>query len=1090
MLRKLLTTAFVVLAAVTLSYGQSGSVTGVVKDAKTGETLPGVNVVIQKLHQGTATDANGNYTINNIPAGTYTITASFIGYKKYESQIEVGSQQVTQNISLKPNVLGMQEVVVSALGFKENKDEVGTSSSQVSGDNIAESGETNVVEGLSAKAAGVNITSTSGDPGAASRILIRGANTITGDNSPLFVIDGVPVYSSTFGSGVDGVAQQSRINDLNPEDIASVEVLKGPSASALWGSRAANGVVLITTKSGQATKGGKVNISVNSKYSIDELNKTVDLQRKYGQGVQGTYIPGYPLSWGDKISSRSGSNVVDKSNGNAYYYKGQKYGLITQKNSTETYDHAHEIFQNGMKLNNTVTFSGGNQDGTFYLSVGNLTQNGIILNNSDYDRTTIRGKATRNFDKLTAKVNVQYSNVASNRIQMGSNISGLLLGAYRTPPDFNNQPATVDYISGNGSIFQDRQRSFRNPVGASRSPGYDNPLWSIDNVKNHSQVQRIQGNTELSYDPTDWLNITHRLGLDTYSDRRYAVFPIYDATNPSGALTEEEISQYQINSDLIAKASHTFNENFSGSLTLGWNLNHRHTDQIGANSTDIILTNFNRDVSNYNSKNPFQSRTTVRTSALYSVIDFSAYDMFYLKLTGRQESASTFGPDTDASFFYPSGSLAWQFSDLDLFDNSILSFGKLRVSYGEAGKQPPPYDTSTPFFQDEFTSSWGDGLTPAEYGGGFARSAQAGNPKLAVERTKEYEIGGNFRFFDDRIDLDVTRYWTNTEDAILGVDRAPSSGFSSQTANAASLENKGFEAELNIDLIRSKSFNWTAHGTWSKNINTVTSLAGANEIGLAGFTSATSSAILGRQYGIFFGNQWRRASEFPLSQSEKNAGYSVGNKDIVLDQNGFPVAADAQGIIGNPNPDWRAGIGSTVNYKNITLDFLFDIKQGGDVWNGTKGALYYFGVHGDQTWETTAQQDLKTWGGGTISKGTTFRGYVKDFGAGPRAVTQSYFYSGPGSGFTGPAEPFIEDGGYVRLRQISLSYNINGERFRDATGLRSIDLSVTGRNVFLWTDYSGIDPETNLTGPSNGFGLDYFNNPSTRSWMFSVSINY
>lgn len=1091
MLRKLLVMAAVCLVSAGTAFAQTGTITGTVTDAKTGEALPGANVLVVGTSHGAATNAQGEYTITDVPTGKHTVRVTFIGYNKAKKKVTVSSGTVELNFQLSSGV-NLNEVVVSALGFKEQKDELGTSESQVSGDNIAKSGETNLVEGLSAKAAGVNITSTSGDPGAASRIVIRGANTITGNNEPLFVVDGVPVYNSSIGTGVAGVAQQSRINDLNPEDIKSVEVLKGPSASALWGSRAANGVVLITTKSGTATKGNKVNISVTSKYSIDELNKTVNLQRKYGQGIGGSYVPGYFLSWGDKISDRSGKpNVVDKSNGNAYYTSdGTKHGLITQKNSTQTYDHGHEIFHNGFKANNSISFSGGNNDGTFRLSVSNLTQNGIILNNSDYDRTTLHGTASRNFNKLTAKVNVQYSDVSSNRIQRGSNVSGLLLGAYRTPPDFNNRPYTVDYVASDGSIIPDRHRSFRNPVGATVSPKYNNPLWTIHNDKNHSRVKRIQGNTELSYDPTQWLNITHRLGIDTYTDRRYAVFPIYDASNPSGALTEREISQYQLNSDLIAKASHTFNENFSGSLTLGWNLNHRHYDNVQATSTDIILSSFNRSLSNYNSKNPTQYRSTVRTSALYSVVDFNAYDMLYLELTGRQESASTFGPQTDATFFYPSGNIAFQFSDLDIFDDSILSFGKLRASYGEAGVQPPVYSTSTPFFQGTFASGWGDGLNPAEYGGGFARSGQAGNPKLKVERTKEYEIGGNFRFFDDRVELDLTRYWTKTEDAILGVDRAPSSGFGSQTANAASLENKGLEAELNIDLIRSNNFNWRLHGTWSKNINTVTSLAGANEVALAGFTSATSSAIVNHQYGILFGNQWRRASEFPLSSAEKSAGYTVGKNDRVLDPNGFPVAADEQGIIGNPNPDWRAGIGSTISFKNLTLDFLFDIKQGGDVWNGTKGALYFFGVHGDQTWQTTAQQDLTTYGGGTIKKGTTFRGYVKDFGAGPVAVTESYFYAGPGSGFTGPAEPFVEDGGYVRLRRVRLGYSISGKRFRDATGLRSINLSVTGRNVFLITDYSGIDPETNLTGPSNGFGLDYFNNPSTRSWMFSVSINY
>lgn len=1078
MLRKLLSTAIFTLLFAATSLAQDGSVTGTVTDSNSGETLPGVNVVITEIQRGASTDANGEYTLSDVPEGTYTVRATFVGFKQYKEQITVESgQTTTHNIQLSPDVLGLDEVVVSALGFEENKDEVGTSSSKVSGDQIATSGELDVVSGLSGKAAGVNITGTGGDPGAASRIVIRGANTITGNNEPLFVIDGVPIYNSTIGSGVGGVQQQSRINDLNPDDIESVQVLKGPSAAALWGSRASNGVVLIETKSGQATSGNKVNITVKSEWSIDKLNKTVDLQRKYGQGIGGSFVPGYALSWGDKISERSGGqDEMDLSDGNAYIGPdGEKYGVITQKNSRRTYDHAREIFEDGLKRDNSISISGGSEDGTFRLSVGNVAQDGIILSNSDYNRTTVRGVASRNWDKITATVTAQYTNSTSNRIQQGSNVSGLLLGAYRTAPDFNQRPYTVDYVNPDGTVTPNKHRSYRNPVGAGDTPIYNNPLWTIENAANETQVQRMQGSTELQYDPTQWLSFTHRLGLDTYSDRRYSVFPTYDASNPSGALTEMEIGQYQINSDLIAKASHTINENFSGSLTAGWNLNHRKYDEVGATSTDIILQGFNRDLSNYNSKNPYQERETQRTSAIYGILNVNAYDMLFLEVTGREESASTFGENTDGSFFYPSASLAWQFTELDaLSDNSILSFGKLRLSYGEAGTQPPPYSTRTTYFQGNLSGSWGESLNPAEYGGGFARSSQAGNPNLKVERTTEYEVGADLRFFDDRVDLSLTRYLTETEDAILGVDRAPSSGFSTQLANAGSIENKGFEAELNAEVVRSRNFSWVVNGTWSKNINKVTSLAGADELGLAGFTSATSSAIVGEEYGVFFGNAWARNDDGSLA----------------LDANGFPQSAPQQKIIGNPNPDWRAGVGSTVNYKDLSLNFLVDIKHGGDVWNGTKGALMYFGVHGSQTWETTAQQDLTAWDGSTIPEGTTFRGYVKDFGAGPVAVNGVAHYAGPFSGFTGPAEQEIEDGGFVRLRKVSLSYSLNSEGFRNFTGLRSIDLSVTGRNLLLFTDYTGIDPETNLTGPSNGFGIDYFNNPSTKSYIFSLKVNY
>jgi len=1112
MFKKLLIVITILLFTAQIAYSQ-GSVTGTVTDSRSGESLPGVSVVLTEIQQGTSTNIDGEYTISNVPSGTYTLRASFVGFRTFETTVDVGSGETVQDISMNVDVLGLDDVVVTALGFETNADQSGNSSSQVSGQNIAGSGETDVVSGLSAKTAGVNIVSTSGDPGAASRIIIRGANTISGSNEPLFIVDGIPVFNSSIGSGVAGVAQQSRINDLNPDDIESVRILKGPSAAAVWGSRAANGVVIIETKSGQAVSADrKVAISFTSNVSFDELNETQDLQTKYGQGFGGEYGFGSAFSYGDKIADRSGgADVMDTSPGNAYIGPdGNTYGVITQKNSRETFDHSRNMFETGMKFDNSLSISGGSDNGTFYLSASHLNQDGIILNNSNYERTAFRANTTRYFDKLTTTVNASYSRVDADRVQQGSNVSGILLGGYRTAPDFDNSVYTVDFISADGSIIPDRHRSYRNPIGSGTTPIYDNPLWTIENVNDETSVNRLSGSTELSYDASSSINVTHRLGLDYYSDRRFTLFPIYAAANPTGALTEETLSQFQINSDLIARASHTFNSDMSGSALVGWNINQRNFDSLGANSSDIILSTFPRDVSNYISKNPFQSRSTVRTSALYAVLNFSLYDQLFLELTGRSESASTFGPDTDNTFFYPSASLAWQFSKLDTFnDLNWLSFGKLRVSYGEAGIQPGPYNTSTNFFQGAYTSSWGDGLNPEAYGGGFARTASAGNPQLQVERTSEFEVGTDLRFYDDRLNLGLTYYQTETTDAILPVTRPPSSGFSSQVANAASLENKGFEVDLEIEAIRSREFSWVISGNWSTNDNTVTSLAGADEVALAGFTGSTSSAVVGEPYGVLFGGQWRRAGQFPLSSAEEADGFTVGNEGIILNPDGFRVQADAEGVVGDPNADWRAGIGSTFNYKNISLNLLVDIKSGGDVWNGTKGALTYFGRSGDQITETTITADeannLENYfgespavaaaeGSGTYTQnsdgGWTFRGTVQDFGAGPVIIDDSYYWGGPGSGFTGPFEQFIEDGSYVRLREVGVSYTLNSEKFRNFTGLSSVMLSAKGRNLLLFTDYTGIDPETNLTGASNGFGLDYFQNPNTRSWFFTLKINY
>lgn len=1097
-----------------IAFAQSSTISGTVTDAETDEPIPQANVFIIELESGAATDFDGNYEISNVEHGTYKVRISSVGYASLEESITVDENNTTFDFSLGADIRLLDQVVVSALGFEENIDEMAVSQSRVSGDRLTGSGESNLVSGLSGKTSGVNVINTSGDPGAGARILIRGANTITGNNQPLFVVDGVPVYNTQAGSGIAGVAQQSRINDLNPNDIKSVRILKGPSAAAVWGSRAANGVVIIETKSGRdsATDDRKINISVGSQVSFDDVNEMPSLQDTYGQGFGGEFVFGDAFSFGDKISERSGGeDVLDTSPGNVATSGDQTFGRIIEKNSRDVFDHSSNIFETGVKVDNTISVSGGDEAGNFYLSFGNLTQDGVIKTNSNYDRRSVSARSTRYFEDFTATVSANYTKTDSDRIQQGSNVSGLLLGSLRTAPDFNSEIANeVDYVTETGEVLTDRHRSYRNPLGASPTPIYDNPFWMMENLLNRAEVNRLQGSTELTYDHSEWLSLTHRLGLDYYGDRRYEVTPIYAANNPSGSLYEEEITQFQVNSDLILRATRDISEDYSVSGLVGWNLNNRETDQLGGESSDIILNTFNRDLSNYESTNPFQSRSTVRTSALYAVLDFSAFDQFFLELTGRSESASTFGPETDNTYFYPSANLAWQFTQLDAFENNNwLSFGKLRVSYGEAGIQPGPYNTSTNFFQGAFTSSWGDGLNPEAYGGGFARSSQAGNPRLQVERTKEFEFGADLRFFDDRVGLSVTRYLVETEDAILGVDRAPSIGFSSQVANAASIENKGLEVDLQLEAVRSDNFSWVIDANWSRNINKVTSLAGANEVTLAGFTGSTSSAVVGVQLGVLYGGQWRRTEEFPLSDSEESAGFSVGNDGIILNPNGFPVQADAEGVAGDPNPDWRAGIGNSFNFRNLSLDVLVDVKMGGDVWNGTKGALFYFGTHAGTDIETTITAEqaanlvnyfgldpatAQAFGYGTYTQnddgGYTFRGYVEDFGAGDVIVDDSYYWGGPGSGFTGPFEQFIEDGTYVRLREVGLSYTLNSSGFRDWTGLASAEFSVKGRNLLLFTDYTGIDPETNLTGSSNGFGLDYFQNPSTRSFFFSVRINY
>ena len=447
--------------------------------------------------------------------------------------------------------------------------------------------------------------------------------------------------------------------------------------------------------------------------------------------------------------------------------------------------------------------------------------------------------------------------------------------------------------------------------------------------------------------------------------------------------------------------------------------------------------------------------------------------MLFLDLSARNEQASTYA----GSFFFPSASLAWQFTKLKAFaDSKVLSFGKLRTSLGKIGVEPGAYLSQTFFAPQSEFEGWGGGLSSSAgtYGGGFQQSATRGNPNLKPEIKNEFEIGTDLRFYNNRISLSFTYYQNKTTGALFPVQVPSSSGFDNTWANAGELENKGFEIDLGAQLYNKKDLTISTNLIFSKNTNRVLNLNGTESIFLNGFTGSSSRAVLGHSVGTLWGEDWERDA----------------NKGIVLNANGFPVgkAANEQ-VIGNSNPDWIGSLNLNVQYKNFSVSALFERVQGGDVWNGTRGALNVFGKPANIGNETTYSSALKTATGGTIAANTPFRGNVGNFGGGAVALTESW-YNNLGGGFNGPGSQFIEDGSRTRLREVAVNYRINGSKFKAKTGLQSIDFSLSGRNLALWTNYTGIDPETNLTGPSNGRGLDYFNNPSTRSYFFTIRINY
>lgn len=1148
------------------AFAQTATVRGTIVD-ENGDPLPGASVrVVGNESIGASTNADGVYEIRSFPLGDQTVIASFVGFNDETAEVSLSEGEVAVVDFELFGGVQLEGIAVDALGFATNKDELGTSQSSVDGDAIQRTGETSVLRALAAKAPGINVSASGGDPGSSTRIVIRGQNSIQGDNQPLVVIDGQPVFN-TSGGDTDGVQQASRLNDLNPEDILSVEVLRSASAAALWGSRAQAGVIVITTRKGQTGAAGRPAVSFSTRLSVDDLNQEVPLQTSYGQGRDGYYqfAPTGGWSWGDRLALRAGGqdNFTTTGPFAEGLVTGQRYYPIPNgdvgnphggKNSAEVFDTFGTLFQNGVYLDNNLTVSGSDDNGRYFLSAGFLTQDGIIVENSNLERASLRLNAERN---LSSRVNVSaqasYVRSTSDRAQQGSNLSGLLLGGLRNSVDFNVDDYLVNYYptGEGGEVIPQRQRAYRNPLGASARSIYDNPLFVVNRNLNEERVNRFVGQTEVKYDPLDWVGFSARIGADYYTDRTFVYFPVFSSVAGSGEQFESNAAFFQFNGDLIARAQRDLTDDISGNLLLGLNINHREEDVVQSSLVSFTNPLFPFEEDPYRSLGNSQAvdvggltdQEVRRTVGYYGEAGFDLYNQLFLNFTGRFDQASTFGPEADDLFFYPSASVAWQFTEL-LQDNAgPLSFGKLRASYGEVGAEPNPYLSRTYFFPQ----SVGDGYTDfavldaSAYGGGFARSARLASPIIAPERKTEFEVGGDFRLFGDRLTLGAVYYDNETDNAIFNVDVAPSTGYTVRTANAATISNEGVELSLDVAWPNAGDFGWNTYASWWTNENTVVDLAGVQEFTLNGFTGLKSSLVQGEPFGSLFGNRWRRApagcdptlDDTVLASCEPidpvtEEGFTVAPDGRVLDADGFPMAANQQGVVGDPNPDWRASIGNTLRYKDLSLNALFDFSIGGDVWNGTKGALTYFGRAGEQDWWTTVSAEeatsLTDWFGFTVAErcdgesaglfgassdaggspaggcavgdvarnadGTyTFRGYVDDFGAGPVVVNQYYYWDGPGSGFTGPDEQFIEDASFVRLRELSLSYDLRNQ-FVQRLGISSINITATGRNLWLSTDYSGVDPETNLTGPSNGQGLDYFNNPATRSYQVSLRFTY
>jgi TonB-linked SusC/RagA family outer membrane protein len=1071
---------FLLFAALTffsyLSYGQDKKITGTVFD-ENNSPLKGANISVKDAKVSTATDVKGNFSIS-LPSGKNSLQISYVGY---ETEEIIPGNEAAVTVTLKPNSTTLNNVVVNALGFEARKDKLGSASSKINGEQIANSGEANLIDALGGKASGVRISRSSGsDPGSASQILIRGQSTITRGTDPLIVVDGVPINSDTRGETSQGVTQQSRLNDINPDDIASMQVLKGASAAALWGTRAANGVLVITTKKG--ANSSKLDVTFKSTFSIDEVNLNYDLQNTYGQGTNGVWAANNARSWGDKIENRAGGADVVNTGADYFvgYPTGRIYYPITAKNSKETFldKNYRDVFRKGHYLNNSLSVSGGDAKSNYYISIGDMNQQGVIRNNSNYRRTSFRINASRQMNKwlkISNKANYVLTN--SDRVRRGASSGGVMLGLLRTPPDFENSDYVGSYFSSPGGAgVPNRQRAYRSYLGTS-TPGFSNPLWVIYRQDNSNKVDRFINSAEIFITPNKWLDITLRTGLDIVNERELTYLPYYTINAGSGLYSRDEYGQTQFNTDLIIRARKDFSDNFKTNYLVGFNYNSANEALLSATGTNFIIPDGPRDINNTLIANrEITDRVEkTRSNAGYATISAELYDQLFINMTGRLEAASTFGELSRNRFFYPSADLAWQFSKLPVFENSkILSFGKLRVAYGMVGIQPSAYRTATNFFAPNWTEQLDPNLDGSLFGTGtYVQSRSKGNPSLRPEKKTEFEIGTDLRFLKNKISLSATAYFNKTTDALLDIPQAPSTGFTSLYANAASVRNRGVELDLSYQILKNKKWLVSVDWNWTRNRNKVLDLNGAASILLGGLNGVSSRAVEGYAMGALWGIGFQKDAK----------------GDYILNANGFPISEVQQKVLGDPNPDWRSGFGLNVEYRNFKFHALFEHSQGGDIVDGTEAVLLDYGVSAATGNEVTAPSNLKTASGATILAGTKFRGSIRNFGGGDVALDQSW-YNGLGGFFGNVLEPFVTSATWTRLREVTMSYRITRKHLPKFTRLSSVIFEISGRNLWLNSKLKTIDPDSNVEGSGSGRGIVYFNNPGTRSYLFSIKLNF
>ncbi|NME66711.1 SusC/RagA family TonB-linked outer membrane protein [Flammeovirga aprica] len=1008
---------------------QEKVVTGTVKDITDGSALPGVNVLVKGTASGTVTDLDGKFSIS-LTDDQNTLVFSFIGYTSKEVDVSSASD-IT--VDLEVDAEELEEVVVTALGIERSERSLGYAMSEVDSEELGSAGNSaNVMNSLSGKVAGVQVAPVSGGAGSSSRVVIRGNAVLSGNNQPLYVVDGVPISNNQVKDAGDSsdsgdVNTGDGLSSINPDDIESMSVLKGGSATALYGSRAINGVVLITTKSG--TKGKALGVDFNVGVTFDALGITPKDQKTYAQGTNGTLPPDSdPKSvtsmWGPKINGQS-----------MRFFDG-----VTRP--VGAYDNYRSFFNTGRTWNTNVALTSSNDKSTVRFSYGNMDSKGQV-DHSTYKRNTfnLRGKTKMINDKLSLDARVTYVNQqAHNRLEMGNSVNNYMANFVQIP----------------NTIKEEWLKNYKDPT-TGRPIGYnnddENPYWTLNEVVNEDKLDRIIGMVSLTYEFTDYLKLMGRGGTDYSTFRQNVLQPLFTPRFSQGRAFERTNLDRENNFDFLLMFHKQFGD-FDITANAGGAYMHKEVDYTDSGSENFTAIDFQNPLAGSSRFQDFR-KSERAIASVYGTASVGYKGYLFLDVSARNDWSSTL-PLNNNSFFYPSLSASWIFSDMDWTMPDWFSFGKVRASVAQVGSDTDPYKLNLRYGLDGWNHN---GVNIGNVEGG-----EIPNSTLKPAIQTSYEVGIDLRFFENRFGLDFAWYKSSSVNQILGVDISKGSGFERALINAGQIDNSGIELMLNYMPIQNDNFSWDITLNMAYNDNEVVSLTeGVNSFQLLSLGSVSVQAIPGEAYGVIVGKKFKR---HPDSNS------------IIVDDSGRPVADDGVHIIGNGVQPWMAGLRNSFTYKNVSFSFLIDSKWGGEIYSSTESNLYNLGKHESTlTGRDEFYDPNQTWNPG---------GLVREDGSPFTDNIDPEQYYGAVAGIS---EHFIYDASFVKLREVTLSYRFSKELL-GKTPIRNLTLSANAFNLFyLWRNTDNIDPESSFTS-GNGQGIEFANLTIPRTFGFKLNANF